>query len=867
MYLTFNDICSFLEAVEKISLQHPRLSAEQEKKKTQEAVTKWFAQHRQAINSPYSNGGAILSALFPHRRKDRVYGLQPVSLSKKIHKLLNFNHGQLALFENWKDRGQGEIGACLEKAMKCWDGTFKNKRATSLEKVDNLLVQLASKYRFSDPAIRKQRDWDVSTDTVLHYILTRLASWEAKWLVRLILREYCTIELDENFVLGQYHFLLPDLLKFQNNFDSAIQLLKTDLNCYPPAPSPVSERAMRVEAGKLLKAVVGIKVGRPSFYKAWSFNNCLQMLGNRAWAAEVKYDGEYCEIHIDQDSISNSIQIFSKNGKDATADRKGLHGAIQTALRIGQPGCLIKRNCIVLGELVIYSDREQKILPFSKIRKHVSRSGSFLGNLQDSLPHEWEHLMIVFFDVLMLDDEPVLRRTLQDRRSVLRDIIQIVPGRSMRSEWTLLDLKTDDGVTDLKQAFAQTLAKHQEGLILKPLHTPYFSLLSEAGSRHPGFFIKLKKDYLGDMGGERDLGDFAIIGARYDAQTASKSSLKPLHWTHFYLGCSTNKSAVQRFNAKPKFKVVGVLSIDTSIPRPEAKYLNDRGCLCNIDLPLFKEFDIEHSIAISPCMTVAFKMPFVAEVLGGGYEKAPNEMFEMLRHPRIKKVHHDRTWEDAVCMDELYRMAEVKWEVPDADKLDGHARDVALLAKKYVWELGGSQATASEQSTTQETTQCSTPRTTQEASLPSPGDAVVQETQQTTQTTTTSSSSASQFSRSTQGVGIRASKQLRILVREDASEQIRPSPSNPLQTVTALLPTPPKSSLSKAPSTSMKRSFEAVVTPPPTKRRRTRLPLKDAEGRSNVGQFDYDSQEKVIHVFAEEGWRVEVHPKEPGLSS
>jgi DNA ligase 4 len=130
-------------------------------------------------------------------------------------------------------------------------------------------VQLASKYRFSDPAIRKQRDWDVSTDTLLHYILTRLASWEAKWLVRLILREYCTIELDENFVLGQYHFLLPDLLKFQNDFNSAIQLLKTDLNCYPPAPNPASECAMRIEAGKLLKAVVGIKVGRPSFYKAW----------------------------------------------------------------------------------------------------------------------------------------------------------------------------------------------------------------------------------------------------------------------------------------------------------------------------------------------------------------------------------------------------------------------------------------------------------------------------------------------------------------------------------------------------------------------------------------------------------------------
>jgi DNA ligase-4 len=34
-------------------------------------------------------------------------------------------------------------------------------------------------------------------------------------MVRLILREHCTIKLDEKFVLGQYQFLLPDLLLFR----------------------------------------------------------------------------------------------------------------------------------------------------------------------------------------------------------------------------------------------------------------------------------------------------------------------------------------------------------------------------------------------------------------------------------------------------------------------------------------------------------------------------------------------------------------------------------------------------------------------------------------------------------------------------
>jgi DNA ligase-4 len=234
----------------------------------------------------------------------------------------------------------------------------------------------------------------------------------------------------------------------------------------------------------------------------------------------------------------------------------------------------VKSKCIVLGEMVLYSDKEKRILPFSKIRKHITRSGTLIGTWQDSLPHEWEHLMIVFFDVLVLDNEPVLRRCLQDRRKVLRDLVSVIPGRSMRSEWTLLDFKPGDGVTDLKQTFARNVAARQEGLVLKPLLAPYFPLLTEQGHRQASFTIKLKKDYLGDMGGERDLGDFAVIGASFDAQVAPKSDLKPLHWTHFHLGCCTNKRAVGRTNAKPKFKIVATLSLDKCIPKPDVKYLN-----------------------------------------------------------------------------------------------------------------------------------------------------------------------------------------------------------------------------------------------------------------------------------------------------
>lgn len=359
------------------------------------------------------------------------------------------------------------------------------------------------------------------------------------------------------------------------------------------------------------------------------------------------------------DKAPNEIKIFSKNGKDATADREPLHASIRDALRLGQSDCRFKRNCILLAEMVLYSDKEQKILPFSKIRKHIKRSGSFLGALQDSLPHAWEH-MLVFFDVLVVDDEPVMRQCLQKRRSVLRKLVQSIPGRSLRSQWTLLSFKDEYGIVDLKQAFARSLANRQEGLILKPLGVPYFPLYSEADGYRPGYFIKLKKDYLADMGGQRDLGDFAIIGASFDPQLAPKTDVKPLHWTHFHIGCIINKDAVQRLAAKPNFKLVGCLGLEKQISKSDLKYLNQHGRLQEVLLKntwSIPAFNIERNKMFIPRMSSAFKVPFVVELLGSGYTKQVNDTIDVPRHPRITKIHQDRTWEDAITIPDLACMA------------------------------------------------------------------------------------------------------------------------------------------------------------------------------------------------------------------
>ena len=269
MVLTFGAVCSLLQSVEDITARQPRLAPADHTESVRQIISDWFAHHRCQLDDPATDGAAVLSALFPHRRKDRVYGLKSPLLARKLSRLLGFNHNQRTLFNGWTTGLHGDLGVYLERAMRPWDGTFSTKHAIPIDRVDNLLVQLAARHRCSNAVIRRLQDRNLDTDAELRDILVRLESWEAKWLARLILRDYCTLDLDEHYILQHYHFLLPDLLMFQDDFDAVFNMLRGDLGCFPPAPPLAEEAAMRAEAALKLKPVVGVKVGRPRFLKAW----------------------------------------------------------------------------------------------------------------------------------------------------------------------------------------------------------------------------------------------------------------------------------------------------------------------------------------------------------------------------------------------------------------------------------------------------------------------------------------------------------------------------------------------------------------------------------------------------------------------
>jgi DNA ligase-4 len=161
---------------------------------------------------------------------------------------------------------------------------------------------------------------------LLSPLYQRLQAREAKWLTRLILKNYGPIIIPDNFVYGLYHPLLPALLKIQAELRPALKAL--DYHA-----SKGSSRIQKIDVLPSLRPAIGTKIGRQPFFKARSIKHCVDMAQTRRMSVEKKYDGEYCQIHIDMSQTpQQQIKIFSKSGKDSTKDRAKVHGYVITTL-------------------------------------------------------------------------------------------------------------------------------------------------------------------------------------------------------------------------------------------------------------------------------------------------------------------------------------------------------------------------------------------------------------------------------------------------------------------------------------------------------------------------------------------------------
>ncbi|KIX99541.1 uncharacterized protein Z520_05117 [Fonsecaea multimorphosa CBS 102226] len=616
-----------------------------------ELIIHWFRGHDSEIIRHGPSAVAFLSCLLLDRVPHLVYGLREKSLADVLCKALfieNTTRGRQ--LHGWKATGL-DFATCLEKhvmALAENDPPAPHREVT-LEEIDVVLRQLAANSRFASPEMKRHRD-GVKPEVLLRSILSRLCSKEAKWFVRMIQKSYDPVQIPEHLVLGCFHFLLPDVLPFQNSLEEAIKFLeKPELNSIPHHPPSLLQRQYRRECALHLTPKLGVMIKRQEYARARSIRHCCQMANTRTMSVERKYDGWYCQVHIDKSKGKDCIQLFSKSGKDSTKPWVRLHGALEAGLRLSEADCAITQNCIVEGEMLVWSRSRKAILPFEKIRKYIKYGGRAIGAAADSPRSSDEQLMVIFYDCLWHDNHNLVIEPHHRRRQRLEQIVSVTEGVAQLGDRREIRFGSISAKEELQKFFGYAIEQRWEGLVLKGRRDSYLSPSWNTNA------IKLKKDYIKGLG---DAADLCIVGGRRDAVEAEKYG-GSINWTMFYVACLTNKEAVQTFGIRPEFLILDILSRQT-MSEDTFRELNQRGlgfCLPVTELTEQMNVKIDQPNIRRQPPTAYFTKPLVVEVTGAAFTKPSDVAYYTLRFPRDVKLHFGRPLTETHSFEELQEMA------------------------------------------------------------------------------------------------------------------------------------------------------------------------------------------------------------------
>lgn len=218
---------------------------------------------------------------------------------------------------------------------------------------------------------------------------------------------------------------------------------------------------------------------------------------------------EYCQIHVDLTQGRDWLTIYSKSGRDSTQDRVGCHSLIRQCLQLDCAASRkIKQRCILEAEFLVYSQEDEQIAGFHTIKNHVQRAGKYIGTTAKSLAASFgQHIMLKFFDCILLDDICTPVSSYNARRHQLETVVKRIPNRAELVTRKVIDFSAPGARELFFETFAEGMGLKWEGFVMKPCEGNYVGW----GQGRGNYWIKLKKDYIGGLG---DSGDFAIVGGR-----------------------------------------------------------------------------------------------------------------------------------------------------------------------------------------------------------------------------------------------------------------------------------------------------------------------------------------------------------------
>ncbi|GAA5897078.1 hypothetical protein JCM8208_006163 [Rhodotorula glutinis] len=317
------------------------------------------------------------------------------------------------------------------------------------------------------------------------------------------------------------------------------------------------------------------------------------------------------------------------------------------------------------------------------------------------------HLMVVWFDLLLLDDESLLDEAYSSRRARLDSLIRPIPGFSMLSERVLINFDhKPSALENLRLRFAHIITRRCEGLMLKPLT----SLYNDPRPHHR--LVKLKKDFVPGAG---DTLDFHVVGASWQKQRGRELLVPPSAYTTFFIGLREDKFGANfSRERKPHYHIL--FSVSYGLSRVQLAQLCheiDQSRPERFDLAFGKDAErggvfrpvqerqrwgggarggytvygaactsftfslAGHMRSAATRPSIIFRKPRIMELNGAGFQRSAGCPYYELRFPRITKPSRDAdSGASPLSLDKLQLVAQ---------EAVGAAPSTAVALVDHIW--------------------------------------------------------------------------------------------------------------------------------------------------------------------------------------
>ncbi|KAH8835241.1 DNA ligase I [Flagelloscypha sp. PMI_526] len=172
----------------------------------------------------------------------------------------------------------------------------------------------------------------------------------------------------------------------------------------------------------------------------------LDRFENKRFTCEYKYDGERAQVHRTEDG---KVHVFSRNSEDMSKKYPDL---------VEQLPHYSVKSFVLDAEAVAIDRTNFKLMPFQELSKR-KRKDVKIEDIQ-------VRVCLFGFDLLYLNGEPLLHKTLDERRKLLRAHFNVVPG-----EFDFAKSSDSQATEDIETFLNESVKDGCEGLMVKMLES------------------------------------------------------------------------------------------------------------------------------------------------------------------------------------------------------------------------------------------------------------------------------------------------------------------------------------------------------------------------------------------------------------